>query len=275
MMIHSPFQLVELHLIYARPHRTRHPYSFPSSALGQHTPDSNFQPGRSQAAKCSRSPAFHSSYARKPSTESAHDATRRPSTPTLKPRAPYFNAYLLQAMARMGRRREALDWMRQYWGGMLAEGATSFWEAYDLGWSKQDPHLSLQADGVTGYFVSLAHGWSSGPAAWLMEEVLGIHAAAPGFRKTIVRPDLLGLDRAKGQVPAPQGPIRVEMRRAPEMTIDLNLPPGVEVTLLAPLAHPGAIVLVNGGPVASKPAEQGARASIVLRKPGHYKITSW
>ena len=189
--------------------------------------------------------------------------------------SPYFNMYLLQAMARMGRRREALDWMRQYWGGMLAEGATSFWEAYDLGWSKQDPHLSLQADGVTGYFVSLAHGWSSGPAAWLMEEVLGIHAAAPGFRKTIVRPDLLGLDRAKGQVPAPQGPIRVEMRRAPEMTIDLSLPPGVEVTLLAPLAHPGAIVLVNGGPVASKPAEQGARASIVLRKPGHYKITSW
>jgi hypothetical protein len=97
--------------------------------------------------------------------------------------SPYFNYFLLQAMARMGHRREALDWMRQYWGGMLDEGATSFWEAYDLSWPKQDPHLGLQADGTTGYFVSLAHGWSSGLAAWLMEEVLGIHAVEPGFRK--------------------------------------------------------------------------------------------
>jgi hypothetical protein len=192
--------------------------------------------------------------------------------------SPFFNAYLLQAMARMGHRREALDWMRNYWGGMLAEGATSFWEAYDLRWPKTDPHRGLQADGVTGYFVSLAHGWSSGPAAWLMEQVLGIQAAAPGFRKAIVRPDLLGLDWAKGQVPTPHGPIRVEIRRAPKLTIDLSLPTGVEATLLAPCTHrctqPGAAVLVNGERVASTPAEDGARAAIVLRRPGHYKITS-
>jgi alpha-L-rhamnosidase len=188
--------------------------------------------------------------------------------------SPYFNDYVLQAMARMGHRREALDWMRQYWGGMLAEGATSFWEAYDLRWPKQDPHLGLQADGTTGYYVSLAHGWSSGPAAWLMEEVLGIHAAAPGFRKVVLRPDLLGLDWVKGQVPSPLGTIRVEMRQEPKMTIDLSLPPGVEASLLVPLAQPGAQVLVNGGPVTSAPAEDGTRAAIQLSKPGHYRVTS-
>jgi hypothetical protein len=188
--------------------------------------------------------------------------------------SPYFNFYLLQAMARMGHRREALDWMRQYWGGMLDEGATSFWEAYDLSWPKQDPHLGLQADGTTGYFVSLAHGWSSGPAAWLMEEVLGIHAVEPGFRKAVVRPDLLGLEWIKGQIPAPRGAIRVEMRSNPEMAIDLTLPPAVEATVLVPLAHEGAVVLVNGAVVASTPAEAGTRAAIVLRKPGHYRIAS-
>jgi len=188
--------------------------------------------------------------------------------------SPYFNAYLLQAMARMGRRREALDWLRQYWGGMLAEGATSFWEAYDLRWPKQDPHQSLQADGVTGYFVSLAHGWSSGPAAWLMEEVLGIHAATPGFRKAIIRPDLLGLDWVKGQVLSPRGAIRVEMRREPEMTIDLTLPPGVEAAVLVPLARPEMQVLVNGKVIASSPVENGTRASIQLGNPGHYRVTS-
>lgn len=188
--------------------------------------------------------------------------------------SPYFNAYLLNAMARMGHRREALNWMRQYWGGMMDEGATSFWEAYDLRWPKQDPHLGLQADGASGYFVSLAHGWSSEPAAWLMEEVLGIHAVEAGFSKTVVRPDLLGMDWIKGQVAAPQGPIRVEMKNDPAMKIDLSLPSGVEATVLVPLAHEGAVVLVNGAVENSTPAEDGARASIVLRKSGSYTIIS-
>ena len=79
--------------------------------------------------------------------------------------SPYFNLYLLDAMTMTGHKQQALDWLRTYWGGMLAEGATSFWESYDLRWPKTNFHLSLQADGTSGYFVSLAHGWSSGPAA--------------------------------------------------------------------------------------------------------------
>jgi hypothetical protein len=188
--------------------------------------------------------------------------------------SPYFNGYLLQAMARMGRRREALDWMRVYWGGMLAEGATSFWEAYDLRWPKQDPHVGLQADGTSGYFVSLAHGWSSGPAAWLMEEVLGIHAESAGYRKVVIRPDLLGLEWARGQVASPRGAIGVEMRKKPEAAIEVTLPAGVEATVLVPLAHADAHVLVDGAPVAATPAEQGERAAIVLRTAGRYEITS-
>ena len=93
--------------------------------------------------------------------------------------SPYFNAYILDALAKTDHDRQALDWIRQYWGGMLAEGATSFWESYDLRWPKTNPHLSLQADGTSGYFVSLAHGWSAGPTAWLSENVLAILPATP------------------------------------------------------------------------------------------------
>lgn len=92
---------------------------------------------------------------------------------------PYYNYYVIRAMAEMGHRKEALEWIRQYWGGMLREGATSFWEAYDPSWYKEDFHSSLQADNRSGYFVSLAHGWSAGPTAWLMEEVLGIQPTGP------------------------------------------------------------------------------------------------
>jgi alpha-L-rhamnosidase len=106
-------------------------------------------------------------------------------------------------------RREALDWMRTYWGGMLAEGATSFWESYDLRWPKDPAHLSLEADGTSGYFVSLAHGWSAGPTAWLDENVLGVRNPTDGYRTVAIAPRLLGLDWVRGSVATPHGPIAV------------------------------------------------------------------
>ena len=42
---------------------------------------------------------------------------------------PYYGAYVLDAMAKMNHRADALKWIREYWGGMIDEGATSFWEA--------------------------------------------------------------------------------------------------------------------------------------------------
>ena len=97
--------------------------------------------------------------------------------------SPYYNYYVIRAMAEMGHREQALKWIRQYWGGMVNEGATSFWEAYDPSWYREDFHSSLQSDNRSGYFVSLAHGWSSGPTAWLMEQVLGIQPTGAGFAR--------------------------------------------------------------------------------------------
>ena len=58
---------------------------------------------------------------------------------------PYYGYHLLSAIANVGQRTEALARRRSYWGGMLAEGATSSWEAYDPRWPKADPHRFLQA----------------------------------------------------------------------------------------------------------------------------------
>ncbi len=135
--------------------------------------------------------------------------------------SPYFNAYVLDAMARLGHRREALDWMRAYWGGMLAEGATSFWESYDLRWPKTNPHLSLQADGTSGYFVSMAHGWSSGPTAWLTENVLGIRLPLDGYKTVWIAPDLADLDWAQGGVPTPHGTLSIRIDKDKGVALDL------------------------------------------------------
>jgi hypothetical protein len=202
------------------------------------------------------------------------ESLRRTGAEQMQTISPYFNAYVLDAMAQMDHRREALNWIKTYWGGMIAEGATSLWEAYDLRWTKDNPHHALEADGRTGYFVSLAHGWSSGPTAWLMEQLLGVRAAAPGYSKAVIRPDLAGLAWIKGQVPTPHGAIRVEMRGTADGKIEIELPAGVEAEVLAPLAHAGAGVQVNGGAAAFTPAENGTRVALHLNGPGRFTVTS-
>ncbi len=184
---------------------------------------------------------------------------------------PYYGYYVLSAMARTNHRREALDWMRQYWGGMLAEGATSFWEAYDPRWPKQDFHAHLEADGKTGYYVSLAHGWSSGPTAWLMEQVLGIEPTAAGLRSVTIRPDLAGLEWAHGAEPTPRGPIVVNIQRT---TVHLTLPPGTIATVSLPFAPNSGAINENGKSVAVTSTEEGTRSLVTLNQPGQYNFTS-
>jgi hypothetical protein len=180
-------------------------------------------------------------------------------------------------MASLGHRREALDWIRQYWGGMLAQGATSFWEAYDLRWPKTDPHLSLQADDTTGYFVSLAHGWSSGPTTWLIENILGITPLDPGYDAVDIRPDLLDLAWAYGTVPTPHGLIKINLNK--QRGIILDLPRGVKKASVtfAP-TNSDANVYLNGhladcGKCLSADPQDPTRV-LQLPAAGHYEITT-
>ena len=195
---------------------------------------------------------------------------------------PYYNYYVISAMARMGHRTEALAWIRQYWGGMVNEGATSFWEGYDPSWYKGDPswlvsnfHASLQADAGSGYFVSLAHGWSSGVTPWLMEQVLGIHPTAAGFSTVDIRPDLIDLRWAKGGEPTPRGMLLVDIRRSAHgLDVSLDIPPGTEARVSMPIAGASARLLVNGTPASLTVDENGTRSIVTLAKAGHFEIVN-
>ncbi|GGH09077.1 alpha-L-rhamnosidase C-terminal domain-containing protein [Silvibacterium dinghuense] len=180
---------------------------------------------------------------------------------------PYYGYYVLSAMAELGHGREALDWMRRYWGGMLEEGATSFWEAYDPHWPKQDFHAYLQADGKQGYYVSLAHGWSSGPAPWLMERVLGIRPTDAGFREVTIAPELDGLKWARGAEPTPRGAIRVEVSANVVM---VTLPPETRATVRLPFSA-DAVVKQNGRLLPTWD-EAGNQKKIVLDHAGTYRF---
>ncbi|HVB56358.1 MAG TPA: hypothetical protein VNE63_08015 [Candidatus Acidoferrales bacterium] len=98
------------------------------------------------------------------------------SQPPSQEVTPYFYYFVLEAMEITGHRSEALDLIRQVWGGMLNAGATTFWEidppgcasAPDVGECLIEDFDKLSSQG-SRYVMSMAHGWSSGPAAFLME----------------------------------------------------------------------------------------------------------
>lgn len=156
----------------------------------------------------------------------------------------FMGYYILQAMAKAEDYCGALDMIRQYWGGMLQLGATSFWEDFDIQWLKNaapidrlpqsgevDVHATYGKFCYTGYRHSLCHGWASGPTAWLSKCVLGIQILEPGFRKVKIVPQLGDLEWAKGTYPTPYGVIELEHRRLPDGSIQssIHAPEQIEI----------------------------------------------
>jgi len=134
----------------------------------------------------------------------------------------FYGFYVLEARQRAGDTQGALDLMRNYWGGMLDAGATTFWEGFELDWltesgridqltppGKKDLHADYGDYCYVGLRHSLCHGWAAGPTAWMSEHVLGLSPAAPGWSEARLAPHLGDLSWAEGTVPTPHGVIRV------------------------------------------------------------------
>jgi len=188
---------------------------------------------------------------------------------------PHFNYYAISAMAEAGRRDEALEWIVDYWGGMLRPETSTFWEGYDRRWPKEHFHAHLQTDHGEGYFVSLCHGWASGPTAWLMEQVLGIRPVAGGFARVNVRPDLCGMGWAKGAEPCPQGALKVDYEQdGSDFKASIELPEGVVAEVSMPVDRGEGSVQVDGRAVSGVSAENGTRLTILLSTPGLHELHS-
>ena len=147
----------------------------------------------------------------------------------------FLGYYTLSAVAEAGQYEAGLAMMKEYWGGMLTFGATTFWEDFDIRWmenaapitdvvpeGKKGIHADYGAYCYTNLRHSLCHGWASGPAPWLAKYILGIEVLEPGCKKIRFNPHLAGLEWVKGTYPTPYGLIEVEVTpenaicRAPE-----------------------------------------------------------
>lgn len=118
---------------------------------------------------------------------------------------PYMRFYELAALCQLGLQKEVLPEIMAYWGGMIHEGATSFWEKYD---PNATNHLEMYG---RPYGKSLCHAWGASPIYLIGRYYLGVEPTAPGYTSYTVKPCLGTLSWMKGDVPTPFGPIHIEM----------------------------------------------------------------
>ena len=162
-----------------------------------------------------------------------------PEVPAIS--TPYMRFYELAALCRMGLQDKVLPEIKAYWGGMLLEGATSFWEKYNpseadnqsedtIPPSPRAPHLEMYG---RPYGKSLCHAWGASPVYLLGRYYLGVHPLQPGYGSADsrqrepaweARPNLGGLEWMRGDVPTPYGKIHIEVDA---YTLTVSAPTGI------------------------------------------------
>lgn len=166
----------------------------------------------------------------------SQDGARRMST--------FYGYYMLRARALAGDYQGALDNIREYWGGMLDLGATTFWEDFNVEWlenagridevvpgGKVDVHGDYGDYCYVSYRHSFCHGWAAGPTAWLTEHVLGVKVIEPGGKTIRLEPHLGDLQWVEGTFPTPQGVVKINHRKTADGKIKTTFkaPKGVHV----------------------------------------------
>lgn len=132
---------------------------------------------------------------------------------------PYMAGFENMALAQTGDVAAMINRMKDYWGGMLAQGAVTFWEAYN----PEEKNGSQFSFYDRPYGKSLCHAWSSGPSAILPSEILGIKILEDGWKRFSINPDLGSLKWVSSSIPTPYGNIVININKK-RMT--LNIPAG-------------------------------------------------
>jgi hypothetical protein len=122
---------------------------------------------------------------------------------------PYMRFYELEALCALGEQPYVLNEIKDYWGGMLQLGATSFWEEYNPD-KKGTEHYAMYG---RPFGKSLCHAWGASPIYLLGKYFLGIKPTAPGYSTYLAEPNLGGLEWMQGEVPTPNGNIALKVNK--------------------------------------------------------------
>ena len=157
----------------------------------------------------------------------------------------FYGYYMLEAKAKAGNYQGAINNIRDYWGGMLDMGATTFWEDFDISWMKNagridellpegkiDIHASYGAYSYKKLRHSLAHGWASGPTSWLTEHVLGVQVMEPGCKVLKIEPHLGDLKFVEGTFPTPYGVVNIKHEKLSNGKIESKIDAPKEIKII-------------------------------------------
>lgn len=122
-------------------------------------------------------------------------------------RTPYMRFHEMAVLCEGGQHDQVRQQILSYWGGMIALGATTFWEEYDPS-LEDDAHYRMY--GIP-FGKSLCHAWGAGPVYLLGKFFLGVTPASPGYGTYRIEPNLGGLEQMKGTVPTGKGQVNVEV----------------------------------------------------------------
>jgi alpha-L-rhamnosidase len=150
-------------------------------------------------------------------------------------KSPFVSFFYYQALMNLGKNNMVLDNIRDIYGYMLENGATTCWEGWEL----------IEGD----FSRSHCHAWSAAPTYVFGVLFLGVKPLEPGFTKVAISPDLNGLKWMKGSVPTPQGKIDIYCKDLEEyIDLQINLPEQIEVHITT---KKNTRVMVNGKPYSS------------------------
>jgi hypothetical protein len=157
----------------------------------------------------------------------------------------FYGLYMLDALSLAGMQDEALKIIRNYWGGMLDMGATTFWEDFNVEWMENSARIDqITPEGMNdihgdfgdycypSFRHSLCHGWSSGPTSWLTENVLGIKIVDAGCRTLEIKPHLGDLEWVEGTFPTPHGVVKVKHTKETNGEIKTEVEAPKEIRIL-------------------------------------------
>ncbi|MGC4232626.1 MAG: alpha-L-rhamnosidase C-terminal domain-containing protein [Niabella sp.] len=120
----------------------------------------------------------------------------------------YFKYYLHLALVKGGLGNNYLNWLG-VWYNNIKMGLTTWAEVSDLYTTRSD-----------------CHAWGSSPNIEFFRTVLGVDSYAPGFRKIKIQPHLGNLKEVSGEIPHPEGKIKVSYRlMANNWEVLITIPP--------------------------------------------------
>jgi alpha-L-rhamnosidase len=148
--------------------------------------------------------------------------------------------WLMQTLTDIGRPDVAwtiaTQTTRPSWGYMLSKGSTTLWERWD--YDTRDPGMNSEALLIQGGNLD----------AWFYQTLAGIRPAAPGFKKILIQPNVVGdLTWVKAHFDSPYGRIASEWKiEGNQLTMDVTVPANTTATIVVPGKNGGTHEVGSG-----------------------------